>query len=167
MSQIASRRVANAKDVVKRDQEVYVKVISISGQKLSLSTRDVDQDTGKDLLPLKKSSEDEAFRTNPSGLNNGVPMTRTGLSGIKITEEDVSALSHRPLKRMTSPEKWEAKQLIASGVLSVKEYPMYDEETDGMLNEEEGAEEELEIELNEDEPGSCKGRVDTPWTCHL
>ncbi|KAM7509680.1 hypothetical protein LguiA_020133 [Lonicera macranthoides] len=152
VSQIASRRIANAKDVVKRDQEVYVKVISISGQKLSLSTRDVDQDTGKDLLPLKKSSEDAAFRTNPSGLNNGVPMTRTGLSGIKITEEDVSALSRRPLKRMSSPEKWEVKQLIASGVLSVKEYPMYDEETDGMLNEEEGAEEELEIELNEDEP---------------
>ncbi|KAI5350402.1 hypothetical protein L3X38_003293 [Prunus dulcis] len=59
---------------------------------------------------------------------------------------------------MSSPEKWEAKQLIASGVLGVTEYPMYDEETDGMLYQEEGAEEELEIELNEDEPAFLNGQ---------
>ncbi|KAI5353746.1 hypothetical protein L3X38_006640 [Prunus dulcis] len=124
--QMATRRISNAKDVVKRDQEVYVKVISISGQKLSLSMRDVDQYTGKDLLPLKKSSEDDALRTNPSFSKDG-PVTRTGLSRIRIVEEDEVGPSRRPLKRMSSPEKWEAKQLIASGVLGVTEYPMYDE----------------------------------------
>ncbi|KAJ9167016.1 hypothetical protein P3X46_021700 [Hevea brasiliensis] len=159
VSQIASRRVGNAKDVVKRYQDVYVKVISVSGQKLSLSMRDVDQNTGKDLLPLKKSSDDDdTFRTNPSGSKEG-PVTRTGLSGIRIMEEDDAIPSRRPLKRMSSPERWEAKQLIASGVLSVKEYPMYDEEGDGMLYKEEGAEEELEIELNEDEPAFLQGQT--------
>ncbi|KAI8022587.1 hypothetical protein LOK49_LG03G01662 [Camellia lanceoleosa] len=64
-SQIANRRMSNTKDFVKRDREVYVKVISLSS-KLSLSMRDVDQNSGKDLLPLKKSSDDDAFRTNPS-----------------------------------------------------------------------------------------------------
>ncbi|CAL2239662.1 unnamed protein product [Prunus armeniaca] len=68
VSQMETRRISNAKDVVKRDQEVFVKVISISGQKLSLSMRDVDQHTGKDLLPLKKSSEDDALRTNQMDL---------------------------------------------------------------------------------------------------
>ncbi|KAJ0097146.1 hypothetical protein Patl1_29044 [Pistacia atlantica] len=150
VSQMATRRISNAKDVVKRDQEVYVKVISVSGQKLSLSMRDVDQNTGKDLLPLKKS-EDDASRINPSGSKDG-PMSRTGLSGIRIVEEEDAVPSRRPLKRMSSPERWEAKQLIASGVLSVNEYPMYDEEGDGIVYQEEGAEEELEIELNEDEP---------------
>ncbi|KAG8654420.1 probable pre-mRNA-splicing factor ATP-dependent RNA helicase DEAH5 [Manihot esculenta] len=159
VSQIANRRIGNAKDVVKRDQEVYVKVISISGQKLSLSMRDVDQNTGKDLLPLKKSSDDDdTFRTNPSASKEG-PVTRTGLSGIRIMEEDDAVPSRRPLKRMSSPERWEAKQLIASGVLSVKEYPMYDEERDGMLYQEEGAEEDLEIELNEDEPAFLQGQT--------
>ncbi|KAI7979198.1 putative pre-mRNA-splicing factor ATP-dependent RNA helicase DEAH5 [Camellia lanceoleosa] len=38
--------------------------------KLSLSMRDVDQNSGKDLLPLKKSSDDDAFRTNPSDESN-------------------------------------------------------------------------------------------------
>ncbi|KAK6919290.1 Helicase, C-terminal [Dillenia turbinata] len=158
VSQIATRRVANAKDVVKRDQEVFVKVISISGQKLSLSMRDVDQNTGKDLLPLKKSSEDDANRTNPSGSNQG-PVTRLGLSGIRIVDDDIMIPSRRPLKRMSSPEQWEAKQLIASGVLSVKEYPMYDEEGHRMLFQEEVAEEELEIELNEDEPAFLQGQT--------
>ncbi|KAI3754182.1 hypothetical protein L1987_53960 [Smallanthus sonchifolius] len=159
VSQMATRRIANAKDVVKRDQEVFVKVISISGQKLSLSMRDVDQNTGRDLLPLKKSGDDESLRTNPSNVSNYGPTTRTGLSGIRITEEDVGVPSRRPLKRMSSPERWEAKQLIASGVLSVKEYPMYDDETDGMLYQEEGAEEELEVELNEDEPAFLQGQT--------
>ncbi|KAL0333767.1 UNVERIFIED_CONTAM: putative pre-splicing factor ATP-dependent RNA helicase DEAH5 [Sesamum angustifolium] len=158
---MANRRIANAKDVVKRDQEVYVKVISVGGNKLSLSMRDVDQNSGKDLLPLKRNEEDDGFRTNPSGRNDGGGAgTRVGLSGIKITEDDDddSAPSRRPLKRMSSPERWEAKQLIASGVLSVEEYPMFDEEGDGLLYPEEGAEEELEIELNEDEPAFLQGQ---------
>ncbi|KAM2994202.1 hypothetical protein FF2_046203 [Malus domestica] len=133
VSQMATRRISNAKDVVKRDQEVYVKVISVSGQKLSLSMRDVDQHSGKDLLPLKKSSEDDAHRTNMSVSRDG-PVTRTGLSGIRIVEEDDVGPSRRPLKRMSSPEKWEAKQ-------------------------KEGAEEELEIELNEDEPAFLNGQT--------
>ncbi|KAG2689211.1 hypothetical protein I3760_09G129600 [Carya illinoinensis] len=158
VSQIATRRIANAKDVVKRDQEVYVKLISVSGQKLSLSMRDVDQNTGKDLLPLKKSSMDDTHRRNPSSGSKEGPATRTGLSGIRIFEEEDAVPSRRPLKRMSSPEIWEAKQLIASGVLSVTDYPTYDEEGDGVLYQEEGAEEELEIELNEDEPAFLHGQ---------
>ncbi|KAI3442518.1 RNA helicase [Psidium guajava] len=159
VSQMATRRVANAKEVVKRDQEVYVKVISISGQKLSLSMRDVDQDTGKDLLPLKKSDDDDSYRTNPTSGSRDGPVARTGLSGIRIVDEDDVAPSRRPLKRMSSPERWEAKQLVASGVLKLNEHPMYDDEGDGMLYQEEGAEEELEVELNEDEPAFLQGQT--------
>nr|GMD43183.1 probable pre-mRNA-splicing factor ATP-dependent RNA helicase DEAH5 [Ipomoea batatas] len=158
VSQMATRKVANAKDLVKRDQEVYVKVISVSGQKLSLSMRDVDQNTGKDLLPLKKSLDDDGLRENPSRGNMEGTRTRIGLSGIRITEDDVVVPSRRPLKRMSSPERWEAKQLMASGVLSAKECPMFDEEGDGMMYQEEGAEQELEIELNEDEPPFLQGQ---------
>ncbi|KAJ4830153.1 hypothetical protein Tsubulata_019942 [Turnera subulata] len=170
VSQIATgRRISNAKDVVKRGQQVFVKVISVSGQKLSLSMRDVDQDTGNDLLPLQlKSFKDEGVGDGV-GFRGGQPTTTTrtgtGLSGIKIVEEGddvVCPSSRRALKkRMSSPERWEAKQLIASGVLSAKEYAMCDsdEERDGMLYQEEGAEEELEIELNEDEPAFLQGHT--------
>ncbi|KAK2458998.1 pre-mRNA-splicing factor ATP-dependent RNA helicase DEAH1 [Trifolium repens] len=158
VSQMATRKIANAKEVVKRDQQVYVKVISVSGSKLSLSMRDVDQHTGKDLLPLKKSSEEETFRTNPQDSKDR-PVARTGLSGIRIVEEDDVGSLRRPLKRMSSPEIWEAKQLIASGVLSVSEYPSYDDEGDGVMYQEEGAEEELEIEMNDDEPAFLQGQT--------
>ncbi|RZC93577.1 hypothetical protein C5167_007613 [Papaver somniferum] len=159
VSQMATRRVANAKEFVKRDQSVFVKVISLSGQKMSLSMRDVDQDTGKDLIPIKKTAEDESHRTNPQGSNRG-PNSKVGISGIRILEEDEDTVpSRRPSKRMSSPEKWEAKQLIASGVLDASEFPNFDEDGEpGMLYQEEGGEEELEIELNEDEPAFLQGQ---------
>jgi ATP-dependent RNA helicase DHX8/PRP22 len=156
---IASRRVANAKDAVERDQEVWVNVISIVEKKMSLSMHDVDQKTGQDLLPMKKPSiEEENLRTNPSSSSLG-PVTRKGLSGITIVEEDENGSARRPMKRMSSLEWWEAKQLIASGVLDVRDYPMYDEDGGGMLYQEEGGEEELEIELNEDEPSFLRGQT--------
>ncbi|KAK4483666.1 hypothetical protein RD792_010867 [Penstemon davidsonii] len=159
VSQMATRRIANAKDVVKRDQEVYVKVISVSGNKLSLSMRDVDQNSGKDLLPLKRGEADDGLRTNPSVRSDGGGMrSKISLSGIKITEENDVKPSRRPVKRLSSPEIWEANQLIASGVMSAKEHPMFDDEGDGLLYQEEGAEEELEIELNDDEPAFLQGQ---------
>ncbi|KAJ1693813.1 hypothetical protein LUZ63_010511 [Rhynchospora breviuscula] len=163
ISQIAARRVLNAKDAVKRDQEVFVKVISISGQKLSLSMRDVDQNTGKDLLPLKKSSEDDCSHANPTSRshNSGATTTRKGLSGIiiKEEEEEPGSNSRRSFKHLSLPERWEAKQLIASGVLDVRDYSQFDEEGDGLMHQEEGAEEELEIELNEDKPNFLQGQT--------
>ncbi|CAI5481585.1 unnamed protein product [Closterium sp. Yama58-4] len=158
VSQIASRRINSAKDAVERDQEVWVKVISMSGQKLSLSIRDVDQKTGKDLLPMKKKPSaggedgDGDDRSNPAG-----PGTR-GLSGIRIVEED-NATGRRPGRRMSSPERWEAQQLVASGVLDVTDYPQYDEEGGGLLYQDEGEEQEVEIELNEDEPAFLRGQT--------
>ncbi|WJX72268.1 RNA helicase [Trifolium repens] len=158
VSQMATRKIVNAKEVVKRDQQVYVKVISVSGSKLSLSMRDVDQHIGKDLLPLKKSSEEETFRTNPQDSKDG-PVARTWLSGIRTVEEDDVGSWRRPLKRMSYPDIWEVKQLIVSGVLSVSEYPSYDDEGDGVMYQEEGAEEELEIEMNDDEPAFLQGQT--------
>ena len=163
VSQIASRRVNSAKDAVERDQEVYVKVLSMSGQKMSLSIRDVDQKTGKDLLPMRKpaaSAEaglDGDDASNPAGPTAGGGGTR-GLSGIRIVEEDDTA-GRRPGRRMSSPERWEAQQLIASGVLDPMDYPDYDEEGGGLLYQDEGEEQEVEIELNDDEPAFLRGQT--------
>jgi ATP-dependent RNA helicase DHX8/PRP22 len=67
--------------------------------------------------------------------------------------------SRRSRKRLTSPERWEAKQLIASGVLKVEDYPDFDDETgQGVLHAELEAEEEYEIDINEDEPLFLRGQ---------
>ncbi|CDY13640.1 BnaA06g32830D [Brassica napus] len=161
VSQMATRRVDRAESVVKRDMEVYVKVVSIKeGGKYSLSMKDVDQNTGRDLIPLKKPSDDDDLgRSNPSYRTKDGQVTKTGISGIRIVEESNVAPSRRPLKKMSSPERWEAKQLIAAGALKASEFPDYDEDGDGMLYQEEGAEEELEIEMNEEEPAFLQGQT--------
>lgn len=50
-------RVNQVSEVVVRGQQVKVKVLSFTGQKISLSIKDVDQETGEDLNPtLNKAS---------------------------------------------------------------------------------------------------------------
>ncbi|KAH9641252.1 hypothetical protein HF086_016425 [Spodoptera exigua] len=52
ISQLRSEgRVTNVSDVVNRGDKVKVKVLSVTGQKVSLTMKDVCQDTGKDLNP--------------------------------------------------------------------------------------------------------------------
>jgi hypothetical protein len=113
--------------MVKRGQDVWVKVISTAGQKTSLSMRDVDQATGADLLPGARSAADGANpaapAAGPGGRDNS---SLRGLSGIRLSDEPVAA--RRPGKRLTSPERWEVTQLIKAGVLDVTEYPTFDEE---------------------------------------
>ena len=116
------RRVGSAKDVVHKGQEVWVKIVSTIG-KLTLSMRDVDQNTGKDLLPSQA--------INPGSSNPGPAGGQglRGLSGITVKDDDKGNLPRRrPGKRLTSPERWEITQLIKSGVLDVTEYPTFDEE---------------------------------------
>ena len=49
VSNLTGQRVNSAADVVKRNERVQVKVMSIAGTKIGLSVKDVDQRTGADL----------------------------------------------------------------------------------------------------------------------
>ena len=64
---ILKTRVDNPKDVLKRDEEVWVKVISLAGGRLRLSMRDVDQKTGRDLIPMGKPGTGEQLRRCAGG----------------------------------------------------------------------------------------------------
>ncbi|KAL6909797.1 hypothetical protein ACP4OV_001456 [Aristida adscensionis] len=141
---------------VARGQEVFVKVVSVQGTKLGLSMRDVDQDSGRDLLPLRRrSGQGDAPTANPPRPAAG---KRAGVSGIFAPDEDEAGPApRRPTRRMSSPERWELKQLIASGVLDARDCPTFDED-EGMIDQEEDLE-ELEIELNEDEPAFLQGKA--------
>lgn len=58
-----------------------MKVLSMSGQRISLSMRDVDQATGQDLLPGARLGADGV---NPSGPSAAPSQGLHGLSGIKV-----------------------------------------------------------------------------------
>jgi ATP-dependent RNA helicase DHX8/PRP22 len=151
-------RVNNPADLLRRNQPVKVKVMQLAGPRLSLSMKDVDQATGRDLTPhlrIKSEAEmelerEEHGRRVASGANNA-PLGGRGVSG--PMDPPV-----RSAKRLTSPERWEIKQLIASGAMDSSEYPDLDED---MFNPSAAAEveEELDVEIREEEPPFLAGQT--------
>ena len=97
-----------------------VKVKKVLGTKISLSMREVDQKTGKDLCPntvsLPRPSH-SATETSNSSISNP-----TAPNAMKKGEEI------RRGKRLSSPERWEHDQLRMAGVLPSSMDPTYHEE---------------------------------------
>ena len=157
ISAFSSSRVGHPSDVVSRGDQVYVKVISIEGNRIGLSMKEVDQRTGRDISgnpyapdSNENQSEDNLYR-NPE---------RPLLS----TEKNLSLLNSlntkkTARKRLSSPERFEIKQLIAAGVLKVEDYPDLDEQHG--VNVQPEMEEEVDIEIKEEEPLFLKGQTKT------
>lgn len=154
-------RVNNVNEVVQRGQSVKVKVISFTGQKTSLSIKDVDQETGEDLNPSQ--NKDKPFTKNNrddlEGFKNPDRPSSMALAGIKKPDEaDEGVSRRRVVQRISSPEKWELKQMAAANVLDRSQLPDFDEEN-GILNQIDGDDddEDIEIELVEEEPAFLRG----------
>lgn len=82
-------------------------------------------------------------------------------SDVLVIEGDMDGKTMRNKKRMTSPERWEIKQLIASGAISALDYPDIDEEYNATLAGEGEFEEEedVDIEVREEEPPFLAGQT--------
>jgi ATP-dependent RNA helicase DHX8/PRP22 len=151
-------RVNHPSDLVSRGQPVKVKVVKIEGSRIGLSMKDVDQETGRDLAPQARiQSGANSERLGGSNDNYG------SLTDDKVTvfEGDMSNNSRRTKKRMTSPERWEIRQLIASGVVKASDYPDLDEDYNAALNGEGEMEleEDVDIEIREEEPPFLAGQT--------
>ncbi|CEP19049.1 hypothetical protein [Parasitella parasitica] len=149
-------RVNNPRDIVRPSQPVKVKVMSVAGNRISLSMKDVDQRTGEDLSPnlrVRSQSEVEAMTSR----NPDRPSFMTGSNSNPIGAKGAEDIPSRSVKRMSSPERWELKQLIASGVVDPADYPELNEDTDFSGNVE--TEEEIDVEVREEEPPFLKGQT--------
>ena len=146
-------RVNNAADLLTRGQAVKVKVMSVAGTRLGLSIKDVDQATGKDLTPhlrIKSEAEmieEEKLHASRASSTNAIPL------GGGATESRT-----RSVKRLTSPERWEIKQMISSGHADAADYPELHEEFDSPMARAE-VDEELDVEVREDEPAFLAGQT--------
>ncbi|XP_059470010.1 ATP-dependent RNA helicase DHX8 [Neocloeon triangulifer] len=145
-------RVTETSEVVQRGQKVKVKVLTFTGQKVSLSMKEVDQDTGEDLNPSivwKPGKEgEELMNRNPD-----LPVSSLVDQSMAKPNETGRA---RKVQRMTSPERWEIKQMLSANCIDKSELPDFDEET-GLLPKENEEEADIEIELVEDEPPFLQG----------
>jgi ATP-dependent RNA helicase DHX8/PRP22 len=145
-------RVNHPSDLVSRYQDVKVKVIKMENGRISLSMKEVDQATGRDLAPHKRIAV--ASGANMVGLGGEV-------EEVPVIEDRRTARQNGTRKRLTSPERWEIKQLIASGAVSKQDYPDIDEEYNEAINGEGGFEEEedVDIEVREEEPPFLAGQT--------
>ncbi|KAI9632289.1 pre-mRNA splicing factor [Dioszegia hungarica] len=152
VTNLTGGRVNTPADVVKRNDRVKVKVMSIVGEKYSLSMKDVDQRTGEDQSPhlYIKSAEEMAIDERRASARAATGSNSTPL--IRVEEK-------RSAKRLSSPERFEIQQLIASGAVSAADYPeLLDHDRHGTIDEPE-IEEELDIEVNDIEPSFLSGQT--------
>ena len=149
-------RVNHPSDLVSRGQPVKVKVTHIEGSRISLSMKDVDQATGRDLAPQRLASG-----ANMERMANGKDRYGSFGTDVPVIEGDMNGKPMREKKRMTSPERWEIKQLIASGAISALDYPDIDEDYNATLAGEGEFEEEedVDIEVREEEPPFLAGQT--------
>ncbi|KAK2820685.1 hypothetical protein Q5P01_023644 [Channa striata] len=150
-------RVANVADVVSKGQRVKVKVLSFTGSKTSLSMKDVDQETGEDMNPNRRRNMgpdrgEEITMWNPDRPSN------LNLGHAPELEQD-DTLERKRLTKISDPEKWEIKQMIAANVLSKEEFPDFDDETGILPKVDDEEDEDLEIELVEEEPPFLRGHT--------
>ncbi|KAJ2156685.1 DEAH-box ATP-dependent RNA helicase prp22 [Coemansia sp. RSA 552] len=160
-------RLGNPREVLERGQRVKVKVMSMVGSRLGLSMKDVDQATGEDLSPhlrpgvaAEEAEEERRPKREPS---RPLALALTGSNATRIggasVPEPPSRGKRSSVRRMASPERWEIKQLIASGALDRRDYPDLDEVDEEGAALEDDDEEELDIELREEEPGFLRGHA--------
>lgn len=153
ISQIHSgHRLQHPSDKLEHGQTVKVKVISFSGQRIGLSIKDVDQTTGEDLAPSI------AEKVASSDL-----MSNYGRVSV-MDESDIKA--SRSLKRLSSPERFELKQLMAAGVLDPSEVPALEDDFAAGFNDSNDKiyaiqenEEDIDVELVEEEPAFLRGQT--------
>ncbi|KAF5323604.1 hypothetical protein D9611_005574 [Ephemerocybe angulata] len=141
-----------ASDLLTKGQAVKVKVMSVAGARVGLSMKDVDQTSGRDLTPhlrIKSEAELEEDRQRSA-------RALSGANAMPLNSKDEGPV--RSTKRLTSPERWELKQLISSGFLDRADYPDLEEELHNPATQAE-VEEELDIEIREDEPAFLAGQT--------
>lgn len=154
ISAMADYKVNHPSDLVARNQEVWVKVMKAQDGRVSLSMNEVDQATGQDMKPSRRIQA--ATGANAVGLSG---VSNDGERIVPVIEGN-GAGGKRQRKRLTSPERWEIRQLIASGVIKAADYPDLDDDYNAAVNGEEIEEEEdVDIEVREEEPPFLAGQT--------
>ncbi|KRZ74103.1 ATP-dependent RNA helicase DHX8 [Trichinella papuae] len=159
ISQIKNERVNAVTDVVTRGQKVKVKVLACSGNRTSLSMREVDQETGDDLNPTEDVDQEEQLFDETLQLRNPDMPSAAQQKLMQLQADEFKASTSKRIKRLSSPERWELKQMMAASCISTADLPDFDEETGVLLQEDmlDDHEEDVEVELVEEEPQFLQG----------
>jgi len=151
------QRVDHPSDVLAAGQTVKAKVIKMEGGRIGLSIKDVDQETGRDLAPqmrIGSGANMEAIGGRGKGGAAAAPVESHGAF-------QATAVARQHKKRMTSPERWEIRQMIAAGIAKASDYPDLEEDYQATLKGEGqmDLEEDVDIEVRDEEPPFLAGQT--------
>ncbi|KAK3391243.1 ATP-dependent RNA helicase DHX8 [Podospora didyma] len=153
-------RVENPSDVVSKGQNVKVKVIKIEGTKVGLSMKDVDQETGMDLAPQLRLGSGANMEALGGGRHGDAPISSNN-GNLNGSFQAMAVARQQQKKRMTSPERWEIRQMIAAGIAKASDYPDLEDEYQATLKGEGqmDLEEDVDIEVRDEEPPFLAGQT--------
>ncbi|GFE55714.1 pre-mRNA-splicing factor ATP-dependent RNA helicase [Babesia ovis] len=141
-----NRRLSDAGEVLKQDMTVYVKFLSMKNDKISLSMKTVDQQTGLDNHGQTGSYNNSSTKYNTDRRDHYT----------NVSLDDYSyGMDGRKRRMMTDLERWEQQQLVNSGVLPKSERVAMDL----AAQDEPTEDEELDIEINDACPTFLKGQT--------
>lgn len=152
VSRLADEYIHHPSDVVELGQAVKVKVIAIEGTRIRLSMKEVDQETGYELAAQIPPSTG----ANSQALGRGRETRRLVDRGFQHPE------ANRDRKRLSSPERWEIHQLIASGVVKAADYLDIQDDDTATIGTHANTmmlEEEVNIEIRDEEPPFLAGQT--------
>ena len=162
---VEGQRVNHPSDLLTKGQDVKVKVTKIEGSRIGLSMKEVDQVTGQDLVPesrIQSGAAREAFGAGSGANSMALGGGRNGYVDTQTAAlSEYAAQPRHQKKRMTSPERWEIRQLIASGVAKASDYPDLEEDYHATLRGESAMEleQDIDIEVRDEEPPFLVGQT--------
>ena len=164
ISNIHKDRINSVSDMIKRHQKVKVKVLSCLESKMSLSMKDVDQQTGEDLneevtrkLRGELGLEDHRNPDGPTGYLSSDRLSNRDIAlnpPLDVNSKDNKGKSSRAI---SDYERWELDQMLKTGCIDKTQLPYYDAETGILPKDEDSDDEDLEIELRDEEAPFLKG----------
>ena len=164
ISNVHKDRINSISDVIKRHQKVKVKVLSCLESKMSLSMKDVDQQTGEDLNEelTRKLRGEIGIDThrNPDGpgdyLSSNRLASRDGTINpmLDVNSKDNKGKSSR---QISDYDQWEYTQMLNAKCIDKTQLPYYDPETGILPKDDDSDGEDLEVELVDEEAPFLKG----------
>ena len=107
IAQVQQGMIRDLKSVVKRGEKVKVKVISMAGSKIALSMKEVDQNSGEDLLPSRskqgaaKAAQEFSNPVRPTVSDFSNPVNAGGVDMRRLMDDSENYDRGRGPKKLT------------------------------------------------------------------
>ena len=163
ISEVRADRVTNLSEVVHKKQRVKVKVKSMAGGKVSLTMKEVDQQTGEDLLPARDLDALSSRHGIQDEFSTGRVYERAPRDHSMLGEDRISRAINdrgptRATHRVASPDRFEWDQMMRSGKVRLEDTPSFDKTRGALLDIDDRKDRvDRDVELNDEQPVFLRG----------